>query len=295
MISIVVCSLHENLLKQLKDNIAQTIGVSFEVLVWQNKEAALGICEVYNRVATNASFPFILFLHEDVSFDSINWGKNLIDFFHNDKHLGLVGVAGSRYKAKSFSGWYTGKNEIDVYSVIHKNGEQTDVLKNVNNKQNRQPVVCIDGVFMMCRKEVWQEVKFNEDLLKGFHFYDIDFSVRVAEKWQVMVVSDVELVHHTTGGDFGDKWVEQAFIYHSGTPTQLPMSIGSIPDNMEMTVAKCWLDWLKGKKISFSNRLRWVAAQKLYVYPQLWYSIFKFFAYRHFGLGYFHKFIKPKG
>lgn len=57
MISIVVCSLHENLLKQLKDNIAQTIGVSFEVLVWQNKEASLGICEVYNRVATNASFP----------------------------------------------------------------------------------------------------------------------------------------------------------------------------------------------------------------------------------------------
>lgn len=292
MISIVVCSLNESLIKQLKESIGKTIGVNFEVLVWQNEAANLGICEVYNKVASRAAFPFILFVHEDVTFNTIDWGKNLINYFQQDRELGLVGIAGSRYKAKLISGWYTGRKEIDVYNVIHKNRGKIEVLKNINNEHIGQQVVCIDGVFMMCRKETWQQVKFRDDLLKGFHFYDIDFSVRVAEKWKVMVVPDVELVHHTTGGDFGDNWVEQAFIYHSSPSVHLPFSIGSMPGNMEMIAAKCWLDWLKDKNVSFSNRVRWVTIQKLYSYPVLWYSIFKFFAYRHFGLAYFHKFIK---
>lgn len=291
MISIVVCSLNEGLLKQLKDNIERTIGVGFELLVWRNETTNLAICEVYNKLASGAVFPFILFVHEDVTFNTVNWGKKLVDYFKHDSDLGLVGVAGSRYKAKLITGWYTGRREIDVYNIIHQ-GKKIETIKNIGNGHMGNPVVCIDGVFMMCRKETWQQVRFNDVLLKGFHFYDIDFSVRVAEKWKVIVVPDVEIVHHTAGGDFGDKWVEQAFIYHGSPSVRLPISIGPIPDNMEMIAAKCWLDWLKDKDVSFANRVRWVTIQKLYRCPVLWYSILKFFAYRYLRLAYFHKVIK---
>jgi hypothetical protein len=295
MISIVVCSLSESLLNQLKKNVAETIGVQFEILVWENKQPNLGICEVYNQVAADASFPFILFLHEDVTFNTMGWGKKVLQYFQGDASLGLIGIAGSKYKAKFISGWYTGDEEMDVYNVIHKNGQDIEVITNIpKNERAGQQVVCIDGVFMLCRKEVWQQVKFRNELLKGFHFYDIDFSVRVAEKWKVMVVTDVELVHYTTGGDFGDKWVEQAFVYYQNESALFPLSVGPISDNMEIVVAKCWLDWLKGKEISFSHRMRWIMVQKLYTYPGLWYSIIKFFAYRPFRLAYFHKLLKNK-
>ncbi len=48
--------------------------------------------------ASQAKFNIICFLHEDVLFRSQNWGLTLVSLFADHPDLGLVGLAGSKYK-----------------------------------------------------------------------------------------------------------------------------------------------------------------------------------------------------
>lgn len=293
MLSVLICSVNDELLRQVKQNIAETVGVPHEILVWDNKASNDGICRVYNRLADDAQYSLLLFLHEDVTFQTINWGQKLVQKFEEDSAVGLIGVAGSRYKGKMYSGWYTSNKEIDLYNIIHTDGKQVNAMLNrADTSTHYHDAVCIDGVFMMCRKNVWEQIRFDEQLLKGFHFYDLDFSVRVAAVTKVLVVTDVTLVHHTNGGDYGSRWVNEAFIYHAAKENELPVSVGEIPAGFELQLAACWLDWLKDKPVSFSYRIQWVWRQQLWKYPSLWYAIAKFLFYRPTGLLYLHRLIK---
>ena len=293
MLSVLVCSINDELLRQVKQNIADTVGVPYELLVWDNKASNDGICNVYNRLANDAQYPLLLFVHEDVTFQTMNWGQKLVQKFGEDDAVGLIGVAGSRYKGKMYSGWYTSKKEMDMFNIIHTDGKHVNEMHNrPDSSTHYHDAVCIDGVFMMCRKAVWEQIHFDEQLLKGFHFYDIDFSVRAAAVTKVMVVTDVTMVHHTNGGDYGDRWVKEAFVYHAAKAKDLPVSVGDIPTGFELVLAACWLDWLKDKPVSISNRIEWVLRQQLWKHGSLWYAIAKFMLYRPTGLQYLHRLIK---
>lgn len=290
MVSIVICSVNDQFLFQVKKSIEETIGISYELLIWDNRDQQNGICEVYNKMAEKAQYPFLLFLHEDVSFRSINWGMILMEYFNNNQDIGMIGVAGSKYKSKMISGWYSGNKSLDAYNIIHKNEEdEFRMLSQPSASTKIHACVSLDGVFMMCRKSIWQQIRFDDQLLKGFHFYDIDFSIRASKICKLIAIVDVDLVHYTIGGDFGNKWIEQAFLYHRAHQNELPVSIEKAPVNIELQVAKVWLDWLKNQEITFQNRMRWVTKQRLVRYPSLWYSICKFMLYQPLRLQFIHQ------
>jgi hypothetical protein len=115
---------------------------------------------------------------------------------------------------------------------------------------------------MACPKIIWSSIKFDQVLLKKFHFYDVDFSLKVARASRKVLVSNrIDLVHLTVGGDFGNKWVEQAFIFHEENKTRLPFELERKTDRNEHLLIRYWLDWLKDQPISFSNRLKWTEAK----------------------------------
>jgi hypothetical protein len=154
-------------------------------------------------------------------------------------------------------------------------------------------IVCADGVFMACPEDVWRNTRFNEELLKGFHFYDIDFSLRIAMKKKVIATNLIDMVHLTKGGDFGDRWMAQAFIFHDGFADKLPYSKANIDAaEADIKVAKYWLDWCKDQPVSFNNRMSWVNKQNLLGKPVLWYSIAKFILYKPLGLKRIHRLFK---
>lgn len=293
MLSIIVCSINDVLFQQMKQSISETVGVPYEILVRNNTVSNDGICKVYNQLAKDATQPLLVFVHEDVTFNTMNWGKKLVEKFERDSAIGLIGVAGSRYKGNTYSGWYTGQKAIDAYTIIHANGQHvSEIHSSPDDSIHYHEVVCLDGVFLMCRKSLWNQIYFDEQLLKGFHFYDIDFSVRSAAVSKVLVVTDVALVHHTTGGDYGDRWIREAFIYHTSKSNELPVSIGEIPPGFELLLSKCWLDWLKDKPVSYKNRFLWILRQQLWKHASLWYSILKFMIYRPMRLQYLHQLFK---
>lgn len=293
MLSLIVCSINPDFLSNLKENVASTIGLEHEWLVWDNRETGKGICEVYNSMAGTARYPYLCFLHEDLLFKTAAWGKLLIGILQT-QDAKLLGIAGSNYKSSLYSGWYSGGGARDYSNIYHRlNDHEYHLCIPEKWEPGEAEVVSIDGVFMACPKTSWEKTRFNEQLLKGFHFYDIDFSLRVARTGKVIVTNRIAMIHLTVGGDFGDKWVEQAFLFHDAMKGELPFTKDPVDiEKADRALAVYWLDWLKNYPVSFSNRRKWVLDQQLQRQGSLWYSIAKFFLYRPLGLKYIHKLFK---
>lgn len=294
MISLIICSINERYLQVLKQNVDKYIGAAHEWLVWDNKEANTGLCEVYNDLADKANSPYLCFLHEDVLIETSSWGTILIDVCEKNKEIGLVGVAGGKYKSNLYSGWYSGGKRLDYYSIIHRaDGKDERMYQPQNWEKQDIEVAAIDGVFMFCKKNTWEKTRFNDKLLKGFHCYDIDFSLRVALLHKVIVTNRLQLIHYTKGGDYGDTWVNETIIFHEAMKEHLPYSVQkNVEEDIKIHVAKYWLDWLKNMDINTANRIKWISSQSLYKIPALWYSIIKFMLYKPMALYAFHKLVK---
>jgi hypothetical protein len=293
MISVLICSADNSLLNQVKRNIEQTIGVEHEILFFDNVEKK-GICEVYNALASRAKFSYLCFVHEDVLFQTSNWGIVIGDIFSQSPAIGAVGVAGSKYKSKCFSGWYSGMRAFDCANILHRYSYGDESIYLQPNKGNvLEEVVCLDGVFICSRKEVWQQLKFNETEVKGFHFYDIDFSLRASRICRIAVSYNINMIHITKGGDFGDNWVKAAIEYHIHYGNMLPETkLFDHSDSTETKISETWLDFLKTYRISWKNRWRWIRMQKLYYKPVLYYPIVRFLFYEPVGIEKFHKTLK---
>jgi hypothetical protein len=295
MLTIIICSINQDYLNRLKRNIDQTIGIPYEILVRDNRKDPLPICRVYNLLAQQASFANLLFLHEDVSFQTNNWGDMLVHLLNEDRSNGVVGIAGSAYKSANYSGWYTGINEMDAFNIVHDNkGELKTIRDEFHGDQMVVPVKVLDGVFLACRKEVWEEIQFNESLLKGFHFYDIDFSFRASAKYRNLVMRNIDLVHYTIGGDFGEPWINTAFLFHDHFHSTFYASSTAQNNRYNRIVFRSWLDLLKNEKIKFKHRVKWLVDQSGYIHPSNIYSVIRFMLYRPLGLNYFHSLIKRK-
>ena len=291
MISIVICSVDPVCLTQVKENISSTIGVEYELLVWDNREAKKGLCEVYNMMAGRAKFEYICFLHEDILFQTNDWGRNIQSIFVNRPDTGVIGVAGNKYKSAFLSGWYSGIPELDCANIIHRYPAGDEHLYlNPAPGSVLQEVVCIDGVFICCRKALREQLLFDEKNLTGFHFYDLDFSIRASKLCRLAVCFDILLVHITRGGDFGNSWVETSLQYHARQKGILPVSVKSpLPVSTDTRIIRTWLDVLKNYSVSPKNKWKWISRQKLLRFPGLYYSIMKFLLYKPLGLRYFHK------
>ena len=294
MLSIVIASVRPALLSKAKASIAATVSLEHEVLVWDNRSAAKGLAAVYNDMAGKTRGDILLFLHEDVTFSEEGWGLALMDIFR-DPSVGLVGVAGSRYKSRCISGWYTGIPSLNAYRIDHLTGGRTISLRHPMVWPSPEfKAVTVDGVFMACRKDLWSRVRFDEELCPGFHFYDIDFSLRASRHARVVVTERIGILHHTKGGDFGNRWMDAALAFHREHGNALPAYIPDtdLATDPEAHTSRYWIDYLKKEDLDLRRKWRFLRADRLYRSPSNWYGIVKLLLYRPLRLDVVHDVIK---
>lgn len=226
MISIIICNQPNNNLLNLQKNISETIGVDFEILIFDNIKND-GICEVYNSLSNIAKYSILLFLHNDVILRTENWGKILFDLLNNI-NIGLVGVSGSIYKSKFTSSW-TACKEIfyRINTLQHYNHRNNPILHQINPlNQSYSKVAVIDGVFMAIRKELFKTIRFDDNLLTGFHGYDLDISLQMKEKYDVIVAHNI-LIEHFSPGSFDHNWLTDLIKIHKKWNKELPIFINN--------------------------------------------------------------------
>ena len=269
MISVIICSINKKFADQVQESIATSIGVTWEAIIIDNTLSPESITRVYNIGAAKAQYNLLCFIHEDILFETKDWGKKLLTYFKEDVALGLIGVAGSKYKSKTPSGWFTGITKLDCCNIMHldKTGTQQKIYLNPLPETNIQQVLVLDGVFLCCPKQVWQTIKFDDVLLTDFHLYDIDFSFRTAEKFKVIVSYDIDIIHVTKGAHYGDKWLESTLKWHKEMYKKLPVCIPELTLDkkvFESNILRTWLIRLKHENLSFFNKINWLINIKIW-------------------------------
>lgn len=74
MLSIIICSRTKDLSHELRDNINQTIGVDYELIVIDNSLCNKSIFQAYNEGIEKSQGEILVFMHDDVKLCSSNWG-----------------------------------------------------------------------------------------------------------------------------------------------------------------------------------------------------------------------------
>ena len=226
MISIIISSAQKHLLDNVSNNIKQTIGVPFEILAFDNSKGEKGICEIYNTGTSRAKYDMLCFMHEDVSIKTENWGTVVLNIFKERPEIGLLGLAGSKYKTLAPSGFYC-HDEMLRLNILQefKYGAEDDRISVHNPDQEKvTEVVSVDGVWFCCPKVVALKYPFDEQLFKGFHCYDIDFSLGIRAGYKVAVTFEVLLVHFSEG-NYERQWVEQTLMMQDKWRSILPISL----------------------------------------------------------------------
>ena len=101
MFSIIICSRKKEISHKLYQNISETIGVPFEVLCIDNSRNDYSMCSAYNEGVKRAKYPFLCFMHEDVTFLSKEWGKECVKEFEKID-VWMLGDLGTKYMDAMF-------------------------------------------------------------------------------------------------------------------------------------------------------------------------------------------------
>jgi len=255
MISIIISTQDLNLLEQVSENIKETIGVEYEIIAIENK-AQYSICKAYNMGVEQSKYPYLCFVHEDVLFKTKEWGKRLISIMKNDPAIGLIGIAGTKFRSSypSAIGQGPGLSKYLRGNIFHY-----EIYKDFDEsiQQNElEDVVCIDGVFMLTKKEVFTYCRFDDILLTHFHGYDIDFSLQVFfQSFRVIVDRGILLAHYSNGNYIGQNTIANRKVGRKWLK-KLPVATKDTHlSRMEIRFLDL-LNWLYFLKMAFKRKIK---------------------------------------
>lgn len=197
-----------------------TSGVKDIEVIQKINNGDKSLAQVYNEVIDESTNNIVVLCHDDILFDTKNWAKNLLRNFDKTGY-DIIGLAGSSYLPESGKWW---EHPMTMRGIVNhsKDGKKWESKYSTNNGK-MSPTVMIDGLFIAFDKDYIKQ-RFNEDL-KGFHFYDVDFSFRnYLEGVNVGVTYDVRVTHLSIG-ETNEQWElnRQQFVetYKDKLPTKI--------------------------------------------------------------------------
>ncbi len=224
MFSIIVCSIRPEQAEALRKNIEATIGVPFEFIAYDNRGTCKGICQVYNECAEKAQYEYLCFVHEDIEFMTVNWGKKIAEKLA-EPQCGLIGFAGSAMKSKAFSGWCsTSRYGTRAHYIQGDKKKEIPCYFNPYD-EDFSGVVTLDGLCLFISRENWNKVRFDDKTLTGFHCYDIDISIAAHTSGLNNWVCNTVLLKHFSPGNYDEKWMKENEKLHKKWERHLPLYV----------------------------------------------------------------------
>jgi hypothetical protein len=265
MISVIISSANPSLLADVRKNIADTMGVPYEIIAFDNSDGKKGICEVYNEGIQKAKHELLCFMHEDICITTDGWGKIVKSKFDEHAEYGLLSIAGSDYKSLAPSGWNGSGIDTDHINLIqHYKSEKNEPVHRFKNVLNKElvEVACVDGVWFCVPKKIVAEVLFDQNTFKGFHGYDIDFSLAVGRKHKIGVIFDV-LIEHFSEGNYDKAWMDDTLKLHDKWYDRLPVNVLPHSSKNALYAEKATFQYFIEQLIHFKYPMR-VAFEFLY-------------------------------
>lgn len=192
-------------------SIRKTIDVDFEILSSLHA-SELGLSSIYNKLALSANYKYLIFIHDDIYFESFDWGSKIIKLL-TEQNIGLVGLMGATYKSAYISLWTSCDSSLYRISLS-------------NNLNDYSEVVTLDGCFLAMRKEVFTYYHFDEKM-RGFHGYDLDICLQMNSHLKVVVANNINF-QHLSNGNKNEKWFNDTYYVHKKWKSILPVFVAQI-------------------------------------------------------------------
>ena len=160
-----------------------------------------GLCAVYNNYLTPENFKkydCILFVHDDVFIDSINFLVEIRNLFKQG--FDVVGVAGgSNLQIKKPCLWHIMCKLKTLSGVVSHYANNTDYGTTIFGPTPKQ-VILLDGVFLAVRTKTIakKKIKFDKNI-KGFHHYDLKFCLDCHLAGLRLITAPIHVIHESPG------------------------------------------------------------------------------------------------
>lgn len=224
MITVVCSSQHS--LDSFKNEIMKSSGLQnkIEFLGYENK-GEFSLTEIYNRGLKEAKYNHVVFLHNDITIETKQWGVKLLKQFEKNPEFGIIGVAGSKNMPISGQWW---ENRKKMYGRVKHTHEGKSWLSTYSDDlgQALEEVVNVDGVFFAVDKTKIKK-EFNEDV-KGFHFYDVSFSFENHLAGVKVGVTTYIRINHQSIGMTNEAWEENRKQFAETHKDILPVNIKKV-------------------------------------------------------------------
>lgn len=184
--------LDENYVKHLK----YSCGLIDPDIIPIENENQYSLSEAYNMGLAKTRYNHVVFLHDDLHFETDNWGRKLCKHFTRNPEYGIIGVAGTD---NLISGMWWEVRESMHGIVNHGDHGKTWTNRYSPDQGNKiKQMIVLDGLFFAIDKSKIIH-KFNEDF-KGFHFYDLAFGfANHLAGVKLGVCTDIRVTHMSVG------------------------------------------------------------------------------------------------
>lgn len=200
----------------------KSCGVPNPQIIPIENEGKYSLPEAYNMILEQATNDIVVLCHDDIYFDSKNWGSKLLNHFKRNTDYGILGLAGSTQLPSSAKWWEDFSKMKGIVNHEH-GGKKWESKYSASLGNQIDDVVLVDGLFIVLNTKNIKQ-KFNEEI-KGFHFYDVDFSFRnFIEDVKIGVIYDVRVTHKSIG-ETNEQWEQNRIVFAEKHKEILPVKI----------------------------------------------------------------------
>ena len=202
--------------------IKSTCGVhNVEILPYENP-GTHSLNEVYNMGLEKSTNDIVVFCHDDIKFETKNWGRKILKHCKKNPSFGIVGVAGTRYMSSTGRWWDDfSKMHGAVYHEHEGKKWLTRYSKDTGIKLSE--VALVDGLFFGVSKN--RIVNSFDESVTGFHFYDVEFCFsNYLLDVKIGVCTDIRITHLSIGVT-NDEWEKNRSLFAEKHKDVLPVKI----------------------------------------------------------------------
>ena len=200
----------------------KTSGVPNIQIIPIENNGEYSLTEVYNKILLQSHNDILVLCHDDIYFDSKNWGQKILNHFKRKPEYGILGLAGTTIMPKSGRWWEDFSKMKGIVNHEH-GGKKWESRYSASSGNQIDDVVLVDGLFIVVNRKKIKE-KFNEEI-NGFHFYDVDFSfTNFIKDVKIGVVYDIRVTHKSIG-QTNEQWEKNREIFAEKYKDILPVKV----------------------------------------------------------------------
>ena len=217
---------------RLEQNINQTIGIDYEIILINNSHNEYSIFSAYNLGIKKAKGDILCFMHEDILFHTNNWGE-IVSSILEDSSIGMLGVFGSKLLVSNVSWWLSGYGVGEYIQGLNNKTGYCFKKEGCEIDEVCEDVALVDGFWFCMPRCCFDQIRFDDLFYSGFHCYDLDISMQTHNIGKRVVVTTRILIEHQSMGALNSVYYSQLELFSQKWRTSLPLFVGEQTGNID--------------------------------------------------------------